>query len=108
MVTKAIENSYVQDIALAQEMEHRIALATVRIGDVTISGIAVWRSRNGRLRVYFPSYRLGSGWDEVVSLPDELRTQIEADVVSAYKAAKSAATKSVRNSEKEELSKNAL
>src|SRR6266566_4968669 len=100
MVTKSI-TSYVEHIALAQEMEHRIALVTVHIGDVTIRGVAVWRSRNGRLRVYFPSYRLGSGWDEAISLPDELRTEIEADVISAYKAAKSAANKSARNSEKE-------
>ncbi len=103
MVTKSI-TSYVEHIALAQEMEHRIALVTVHIGDVTIRGVAVWRSRNGRLRVYFPSYRLGSGWDEAISLPDELRTEIEADVISAYKAAKSAANKSARNSEKEEAS----
>jgi hypothetical protein len=104
MATKPITNSYVEHISIAQEMEHRIALATVRIGDVTIRGVAVWRSRNGRLRVYFPSYRLGSGWDEAISLPDELRTEIEADVVSAYKAAKSVANKSVRNSGKEEAS----
>jgi hypothetical protein len=80
MATKPMTKSYVEHIALAQEMEHRIAFATVCIGDVTIRGVAVWRSRNGRLRVYFPSYRLGSGWDEAISLPDELRTEIEADV----------------------------
>ncbi len=91
MATKSITNSYVEHIALAQEMEHRIAFATVCIGDVTIRGVAVWRSRNGKLRVYFPSYRLGSGWDEAISLPDELRTEIEADVISAYKQAKTAA-----------------
>lgn len=108
MATKSMTNSYVEHIALAQEMEHRIAFATVRIGDVTIRGVAVWRSRNGKLRVYFPSYRLGSGWDEAISLPDELRTDIEADVISAYKAAKSAANKLAGNSEKEESSKNAL
>ena len=90
MATKPMTNSYVEHISLAQEMENRIALATVRIGDVTIRGVAVWRSRNGRLRVYFPSYRLGSGWDEAISLPDEVRTEIEADVISAYKQAKTA------------------
>jgi hypothetical protein len=93
MVTKAITSSYVEHIALAQEMEHRIALATLRIGEVTIRGVAVWRSRNGRLRVYFPSYKLGSGWDEVISLPEDLRTQIEADVIAAYKQAKAAQPK---------------
>lgn len=103
MATRSITNSYVEHISLAQEMEHRIALATIRIGDVTIRGVAVWRSRNGRLRVYFPSYRLDSGWDEAISLPDELRTEIEADIISAYKAAKSVANKSVRNSAKEEF-----
>jgi hypothetical protein len=93
MVTKAITSSYVEHIALAQEMEHRIALATLRIGEVTIRGVAVWRSRNGRLRVYFPSYKLGSGWDEVISLPEDLRTRIEADVIAAYKQAKAAQPK---------------
>ncbi len=108
MVPKTTEKSCVEAISLAPDMDQRIALATVRLGDVLIRGVAVWRGRYGRLRVYFPSYRLGSGWDEVISLPDELRTEIEADVISAYKASKSAANKSVRNSEKEEFSKNAL
>lgn len=91
MATKPDGKSFVESIALAHEIEHRIALATVRIGDVTIRGVAVWRSRNGRLSVYFPNYWLGSGRDEAVCLPDDLRTQIEADVISAYKEAKSAA-----------------
>ena len=41
MATKPMTNSYVEHISLAQEMENRIALATVRIGDVTIRGVAV-------------------------------------------------------------------
>jgi hypothetical protein len=93
MATKSITNSYVEDIALAQEMEHRIALATVRIGEVQIRGIAVWRSKNGKLSVFFPSYKLGSVWVDAICVPDELRSEIEADVIAAYKEAKTAAKK---------------
>jgi hypothetical protein len=72
-------------------MDKKIALATVRLGDVLMRGVAVWRSRHGNLRVYFPSYKLGAGWDEAIYLPEELRTEVEADVISAYKQAKAAA-----------------
>jgi hypothetical protein len=105
MVTKP---SLVEHIALAQELDHRVALATVRLGDVVIRGVAVWRSRHGKLRVCFPSYKLGEGWEDAIAVPAELRAQVEADVISAYKAAKDAARKSVDNSENEESIKNAL
>jgi hypothetical protein len=108
MVTKPIANSLVEHIALAQEVDHRVALATVRLSDVVIRGIAVWRNRHGKLRVYFPSYKLGAGWEDAIAVPAELRAQVEADVISAYKAAKDAARKSVDNPENEESSKNAL
>jgi hypothetical protein len=91
VVPETTEKSCVEAISLAPDMDQRIALATVRLGDVLIRGVAVWRSRYGRLRVYFPSYKLGAGWDEAIYLPDELRTQVEADVIAAYKAAKAAA-----------------
>ncbi len=108
MATKSITNSLVEHIVLAQEVDHRVALATVHIGEVVIRGVAVWRNRQGKLRVYFPSYKLGVGWEDAIAVPAELRARVEADVISAYKAAKDAARKSVDNPESEESSKNAL
>jgi hypothetical protein len=83
--------SCVEAISLAEDIDKRIALASVRVGDVLIRGVAVWRGRNGRLRVYFPGYKLGTCWDDAIYLPEEIRTQVEADVISAYKLAKAAA-----------------
>ena len=77
--------SCVEMISLAQENERRVAFASARIGDVLIRGIAVWRSPKGHLRVHLPSYRIGAGFDDVIRLPEELQTQVEADVISAYK-----------------------
>jgi len=90
MATEVEKKSLVETISLADDIDKRIALATVRLGDVLIRGVAVWRGRHGQLRVYFPSYRLGSGWDDAIYLPEELRTQVEADVIAAYKTAKAA------------------
>lgn len=84
-------NSLVEQIVLAQEVDHRVALATVRLGEVQIRGVAVWRSKNGKLSVFFPSYRLGSVWVDAIYVPEDLRSEIEADVITAYKNAKAAA-----------------
>jgi len=93
MTSDVKEKSCVEAVSLAVDMDRRVALATVRIGDVLIKGVSVWRSTNGRLRVYFPSYKLGAGWDDAIYLPEELRSEVEADVISAYKTAKAAAQK---------------
>jgi hypothetical protein len=85
------KGSHVETMSLAADTDRRIALATVRIGDVLIRGVAIWRTPHGKLRVFFPSYRLGAGWDEAIYLPEELRTEVEADVISAYKTAKAQA-----------------
>jgi hypothetical protein len=79
---------YVEHIRLADELEKRVALATVRLGEVLIHGVTVWQSGRGRIRVYFPSYKTGNRWDEAIELPQELRSEVEADVISAYKAEK--------------------
>jgi hypothetical protein len=88
MPNKSTSVTCVEQMNLATDVDNRVALATVRIGEVLIRGIAVWRTRQGRLRVLFPSYRLGSGWDEAICLPEEVRSEVEADVISAYKSAK--------------------
>jgi hypothetical protein len=86
----------VESISLGDDLERRVALATIRLGDVQIRGVAVWKLRNGQLRVYFPGYRLGAGWDDTIYVPEELRSEIEADVIAAYKDAKAAAKKEER------------
>jgi DNA-binding cell septation regulator SpoVG len=90
MPTETRKCDYVERLQLAQEIDKKVAWASVRIGEVLIHGISVWRGGNGGLRVFFPSYKLGLGLDDAVELPAELRSQVEADVISAYKAAKSA------------------
>jgi hypothetical protein len=60
---------------------------------VSIRGVAIWKSGNGRLRVFFPSYRTGRGYDDAILLPPDLRAEVEAEVITAYKFAKSEAQK---------------
>lgn len=93
MTTVNEPNTCVESISLTDELDKRVALATVRLGEVQIRGIAVWRSRNGKLSVFFPSYKLGSVWADAIDVPEDLRSEIEADVIAAYKNAKSAAKK---------------
>ena len=85
--------SYVESLRLADELEKRVALASVRIGDVLIHGVTVWQSGRGRIRVYFPSYKQGYRWDEAIELSQDLRSEVETDVIAAYKAEKQKAKK---------------
>ncbi len=85
--------SYVESLRLADELEKRVALASVRIGEVLIQGVTVWQSGRGRIRVYFPSWKAGYRWEEVIDLPNELRSEIETDVISRYKSEKQKAKK---------------
>lgn len=82
----------IESVQLAAELDRRVALATVRLDDLLVSGISVWRSANGRLGVYWPRYWNGAGQAEAISLPAELRSEIEAEVILAYKEAKSNTT----------------
>jgi hypothetical protein len=93
MTTANEPNTCVESITLMDELDKRVAVVTVRVGEVEIRGIAVWRSKNGKLSVFFPSYKLGSVWADAISVPDELRSEIEADVIEAYKNAKAASKK---------------
>jgi hypothetical protein len=86
--TASKDKNYVETIKLSEELEKRVALVSVRIGDVLILGVTVWQSGRGRIRVYFPSYKAGYRWDEAIELPQELRSEVEADVIAAYKAEK--------------------
>jgi len=82
---------YVEQIRVHDQLQRLVGLAVVKIGEVRIRGVAVWRSRNGRLRVYWPRYWDGARQEEAIDLPPELRTDVEADVIAAYKEAKKAA-----------------
>jgi hypothetical protein len=93
MTTVNEPNTCVESISLIEDLEKRVALATVRLGEVQIRGVAVWRSKNGKLSVFFPSYKFGSSWGDAISLSEELDTKVQSDVIAAYKAAKSAAKK---------------
>ncbi len=85
---EATQKGYVESLRLANELEKRVALASVRIGDVLIHGVTVWQSGRGRIRVYFPSFKQGYRWDEAIELSQDLRSEVETDVIAAYKAEK--------------------
>jgi hypothetical protein len=78
------------------QLDRRVALATVKIGDVSISGVTVWRGGNGKLSVYWPRFWNGAGQSDVISVEPELRGDVEADVIAAYKQANAEAKSAVR------------
>jgi hypothetical protein len=85
------KKSHVENIRLAPEMEKEVAMATVRIGDVLIRGVRVWKSPQGKLRVFFPGHKLGPAWEDTIDLSSEVRSEVEADVIAAYKDTKAQA-----------------
>jgi len=82
------EMKYLSSITLATEVDKKVGSAEIKIGDARIGGITVWRGLNGKLRVFFPSQKVGYGWAETLSLPAEMRTEIEAEVIAAYRERK--------------------
>jgi DNA-binding cell septation regulator SpoVG len=91
------ETNYVKNVTLATELDKRVAFAEVVIGEIAIKGITVWRSSNGRLSVYFPSFRTAHRtFDDCVAVPPELRSEVEAEVIAAYRTKKSESDKSAR------------
>jgi len=75
----------VENVELATEIEKRVAVATVRLGEVVIRGVGVWKSPQGKLRVFVPSYKRGYGFEDAISLPHDLQAEVDAAVISAYK-----------------------
>lgn len=106
---EAKEYSYeVKTVDLAVDWDRRDALIDVRIGDVLICGVAVWRSKGGHLFVKWPSYKSRDSYgsySEAISLPSELCVEIEVDVIAAYKAARDAATKAEKEAKKSKQQK---
>ena len=87
----------IEHVNLAADIDRLVALVTLKIADLCIHRVAIWRSLHGRLRVHFPSYNAGWSWDEAIELPPELRSEVEAEVIAAYKTAKAQAKKEEKN-----------
>jgi hypothetical protein len=86
--------SCVESVDLVRDMDKRVAIATVRLGDVLVRGIVIWRSGNGHLQVFFPGYKQGERfYADAIQVSEDMRTQVEADVISAYKNAIAVAKK---------------
>ena len=75
----------IDQIALAKEIDRKVAIASVRLGELLIRGITVWEGPRGGLRVFLPSFKNGFTWEDHLVLPAELRTEIEASVIAAFK-----------------------
>jgi hypothetical protein len=95
---KQPEYRFIQSLRLSADWDHREALASVRVGEVIIDGISVWRNpRRGTLRVNFPGYPQGHGqYGEAIELPAELRSEIEEEVLAQYREKKKEAAKSTK------------
>ena len=81
----------IEKVELTQDLDKRAALVSVRVGEIVIHGVVVWRGGNGRLRVFFPEHRQTYGYVPTIEMPPELRSEIEAAVIAEYKATKSVA-----------------
>jgi hypothetical protein len=78
-------HNYLQRIVSESQRGERVAFGTIRIGDVSIKGFGIWKSFDGRLSVSFPEWKVSTQrWDECVSVPDELREQIEVELIDQY------------------------
>jgi hypothetical protein len=75
----------IDQIALAKEIDRKVAVASVRFGELLIRGITVWQGPRGGLRVFLPSFKNGFTWEDHLVFPTELRAEIEANVIAAFK-----------------------
>lgn len=85
---------------IAEEAPRRVFEVSVAVGPVIIHGLIVWRSKNGHLRVFFPQHKAPGGfniWLDTVEVSPEMREEIEAAVITAYKNAKRQAGKPKQN-----------
>jgi DNA-binding cell septation regulator SpoVG len=82
---KTVGDVKVEKIDLLSDFEKRVALATVRLGEVVIRGVAVWKSPRGKLRVFWPSYKRAYGFEDAIALSTDLQADVDAAVIAAYK-----------------------
>jgi hypothetical protein len=81
---------------IAEEIPRKVFDTSVTVGPVTIHGLIVWRSKNGHLRVFWPQHKSPAGfniWDDTIELDPNLREEIEAAVIAAYRASRKRADK---------------
>ena len=80
-----MNQKYVERIKLAAERDRKVGFADIKIGDIQVRGIAIWRAGNGKLTVFFPSKMTDNRtWEDIVVVPAELRSEIEAEIIAAY------------------------
>lgn len=95
-----METKYVERITLAPELDKKVASAEIKVGDITVRGVHIWRSGNGRLRVFFPGYHVvGHAFEDSVVVPAEVRSEIEAEVIAAYREQKKEADRTTKKEE---------
>lgn len=86
MPNEARTKIQVERIIPATDRDKVVAVADIKVGDVGVRGLKIWKSATGKLSVFFPSHKLGEYWEEYVSFPKELHAEVVAKVISAYKA----------------------
>ena len=62
------------------------AFVEVQVGEIVLR-VAVRRYRNGELRVFLPTWEDGDCCLDGVEVPSDLRTEIERQVLTAYRNA---------------------
>jgi hypothetical protein len=80
-----MEKKYVRRLILAPETEQVVATAEIRVGDIGIRDMNVCRSSSGKLSVFFPGRQTFAGWKNSIALPAPVRSEIEAELVAAYR-----------------------
>lgn len=89
MPNEAKQEIQVARIILEKDRDKLVAVADIKVGDIGVRGLKIWKSAKGKLSVFLPSHKLGEYWEEYVSFPTELRAEVVAKVISAYNQATS-------------------
>jgi hypothetical protein len=92
---------HVERIILEKDRDKIVAVADIKVGDVAVRGLKIWKSAKGKLSVFFPSHKMGEYWEEYVSFPKELHDEVVAKVISAYEAAQQPSAGEARKNDKQ-------
>jgi hypothetical protein len=99
MPTEARTKVQIERIIPAKDRDKIVAVADIKVGDVGVRGLKIWKSATGKLSVFFPSHKLGESWEEYVSFPKELHAEVEAKVISAYQVTQQPSVGGERNTD---------
>lgn len=91
----------VERIIPAEDRDKVVAVANIKVGDMRVRGLRIWKSAKGKLSVFFPSHKLGEYWEEYVSFPQELHAEVAAKVISAYEATQQPSSSEARATDKQ-------